>query len=136
MLSHEVFQKTNEWIRFYNLCKVFLFLFWKKLKTPKRHFEIIWPLIYFWLQRFFWGFSSMLMNNQSYLQFWIYVQCSKKCQFLFCLRRKIKSLDLGEIFVFYNIIKLIHFCPSFHALFQICQTSAFIRTSTYTYNVQ
>ena len=26
------------------LCDVFSFVFWKKLKTPKRHFEIIWPL--------------------------------------------------------------------------------------------
>ena len=24
---------------------MFLFVFWKKLKTPKRHFEIIWPLL-------------------------------------------------------------------------------------------
>ena len=28
---------------------VFLFAFWKKLKTPKRHFEIIWPLIAWFL---------------------------------------------------------------------------------------
>ena len=27
------------------LCDLFLFVFWKKLKTPKRHFEIIWPLV-------------------------------------------------------------------------------------------
>ena len=26
------------------LCDVFLFVFWKKLKTPKMHFEINWPL--------------------------------------------------------------------------------------------
>ena len=26
------------------VCDVFSFVFWKKLKTPKRHFEIIWPL--------------------------------------------------------------------------------------------
>jgi hypothetical protein len=26
-------------------CDVFSFVFWKKLKTPKRHFEIIWPLV-------------------------------------------------------------------------------------------
>ena len=26
------------------ICDVFSFFFWKKLKTPKRHFEIIWPL--------------------------------------------------------------------------------------------
>ena len=26
------------------LCDVFSFIFWKKLKTPKRHFEIIWHL--------------------------------------------------------------------------------------------
>ena len=33
----------NEW-KFLPLCDVFTFIFWKKLKTPKRHFEIIWPL--------------------------------------------------------------------------------------------
>ena len=27
---------------------LFLFVFWKKLKTPKRHFEINWPLV--WLK--------------------------------------------------------------------------------------
>ena len=27
------------------LCDVFPFVFWKKLKTPKKHFEIIWPLV-------------------------------------------------------------------------------------------
>ena len=27
------------------LCDVFLFVFWKKLKRPKRHFETNWPLV-------------------------------------------------------------------------------------------
>ena len=27
------------------LVDLFLFVFWKKLKAPKRHFEIIWPLV-------------------------------------------------------------------------------------------
>ena len=36
----------NEWMNsFLLLWDVFSFLFWKKLKTPKRHFEIIWPLV-------------------------------------------------------------------------------------------
>ena len=30
---------------FLQVCDVISFVFWKKLKTPKRHFEIIWPLI-------------------------------------------------------------------------------------------
>ena len=43
--SWRFFQKTNEWIRlYYILCDLFLFVFWKKLKIPKRHFEINWPL--------------------------------------------------------------------------------------------
>ena len=27
------------------VCEVFSFVFWKKLKTPKRHFKIIWRLV-------------------------------------------------------------------------------------------
>ena len=42
--SHEFFQKTNKWIHFLLLCNVFLFFFWKKLKAPKKPFEITWPL--------------------------------------------------------------------------------------------
>ena len=34
-------KRTNSFLL---LCDVFSFIFWKKLKTPKRHFEIIWPL--------------------------------------------------------------------------------------------
>ena len=30
---------------FLQVCDVFSFVFWKKLKTPKRHFEIISPLV-------------------------------------------------------------------------------------------
>ena len=30
---------------FLPLCDVFLFIFWKKVKSPKRHFEIIWTLV-------------------------------------------------------------------------------------------
>ena len=35
-------KRTNEFVftGFY----MFLFVFWKKLRTPQRHFEIIWPL--------------------------------------------------------------------------------------------
>ena len=44
MSSREFFQKENKWIRFLLLCDVFSIVFWKKLKTPKRHFEINWPL--------------------------------------------------------------------------------------------
>ena len=35
-------KRTNEFVLL--LCNVFSFVFWKKLKSPKRHFEIIWPL--------------------------------------------------------------------------------------------
>ena len=37
--------KNEHMNSFFLLCNVFLFVFWKKLKTPKRHFEIIWPLV-------------------------------------------------------------------------------------------
>ena len=43
--SRHFFQKTNEQIRlYYILVNLFSFVVWKKVKTPKRHFEIIWPL--------------------------------------------------------------------------------------------
>ena len=35
----------GKWIPFLLLCYLILFVFWKKLKTPKRHFEINWPLV-------------------------------------------------------------------------------------------
>ena len=42
--AREFFQKrTNEFV-FTTMQRVFVH-FWKKLKTPKRHFEIIWPLV-------------------------------------------------------------------------------------------
>ena len=47
MPSHEFFQTTNEWIRLYyydTSGRLVLFIFWKKLQTPKSHFEINWPL--------------------------------------------------------------------------------------------
>ena len=31
------------------LVNLFLFVFWKKVKTPKRHFEINWPVEHFFL---------------------------------------------------------------------------------------
>ena len=41
-------KQTNEFV-FTTMPCVFV-RFWKKLKTPKRHFEIIWPLnVYFWM---------------------------------------------------------------------------------------
>ena len=36
--------KNEQMNSFLLQCDVFSSLFWKKLKTPKRHFEIIWPL--------------------------------------------------------------------------------------------
>ena len=40
-----VYSSKKEQINsFLLLCDVFSCFFWKKLKTPKRHFEIIWPL--------------------------------------------------------------------------------------------
>ena len=35
-------KQTNEFV--FTGMNVFTFVFWKKLKTPKRHFEITWPL--------------------------------------------------------------------------------------------
>ena len=40
--SWSFFQKMNKLIRLYYL---FLFAFWKKVKTPKKQFEINWPLL-------------------------------------------------------------------------------------------
>ena len=37
-------KKTEKMNSFLLLCDVFSFVFWKKLKTPKKPFEIIWPL--------------------------------------------------------------------------------------------
>ena len=42
------------------LCDVFSFVFWKKLKTPKRNFEIIWPLLYL----------LQFLMNQSLVVYW------------------------------------------------------------------
>ena len=36
--------KNERMNSFLLLCNLFLFVFWKKLKTLKRHFEINWPL--------------------------------------------------------------------------------------------
>ena len=36
--------KNERMNSFLLVCNVFSFVFWKKLKAPKRHFEIIWPL--------------------------------------------------------------------------------------------
>ena len=41
LASREFFQKNERMNSFLLLCDVFSFVFWKKLKTPKRHFEII-----------------------------------------------------------------------------------------------
>ena len=44
-MSSSEFFKKNEWMNsFLLLWDMFSFVFWKKLKTPIRHFEIIWPL--------------------------------------------------------------------------------------------
>ena len=44
---HQLFQKMNKKNRLYyndTLVVMFLFVFWEKLKPPKRHFKINWPL--------------------------------------------------------------------------------------------
>ena len=41
--SRYFFQKMNKQIRLYYLSTCFWF-FWKKVKKPKRHFDIYWPL--------------------------------------------------------------------------------------------
>ena len=43
MPSCEFFQKMNKWIRFFYYATC-VRVFWKKLKSTKRHFEINWPL--------------------------------------------------------------------------------------------
>ena len=43
----QFFQKTNEKIGlnyYYTSGWIFSFVFWKNLKTPKKHFEINWPI--------------------------------------------------------------------------------------------
>ena len=47
------------------LCNIFFFFFWKKLKTPKRHFEIIWPLVRFIcsIDELNWVFQSTVINS-------------------------------------------------------------------------
>ena len=42
--SREFFQKTNNFTTMIPHVDLFSFVFWKKLKTPKRRFEINWPL--------------------------------------------------------------------------------------------
>ena len=44
MSSREFFQKTNKLIHFYYYATCFHSFFWKKLKSPKKLFKIIWPL--------------------------------------------------------------------------------------------
>ena len=44
MSSREFFQKNEQMNSFLLLCDVFSFVFWKKLKTPKKPFEIPWHL--------------------------------------------------------------------------------------------
>ena len=39
------------------LCDVFSFIFWKKLKTPKRHFKINWPLPTYYLNDLNWKYK-------------------------------------------------------------------------------
>ena len=39
-----ILSKTKQINLFLLLCDMFSFVFWKKLKTPKRHFNINWPL--------------------------------------------------------------------------------------------
>ena len=41
--SRPFLQKTNERMKLQ--VDLFSFVFWRKLKSPKRHFEIIWPLV-------------------------------------------------------------------------------------------
>ena len=43
--SRRFLQKRNKKNSTLLLDNLFLFVFWKKVKTPIRHFEIIWPLV-------------------------------------------------------------------------------------------
>ena len=66
--TQEFFQKTNEWIRFLLLCDVFLFVFWKKLKTPKKTFRnyLTFKSVKKWKMRiwpFFMAYFSILVKN-------------------------------------------------------------------------
>ena len=44
IVKQQILPKNEQMNSFLLLCEVFSFVFWKKLKTPKQHFEIIWPL--------------------------------------------------------------------------------------------
>ena len=64
------------------VCNMFSFVFWKKLKTPKRHFEIIWHLVVANSCRICWNLD--LKNSTSvFLYCWrlLFVQCwyNKTC---------------------------------------------------------
>ena len=52
------FPPKNEWRNSILLLRdLFSFVFWRKLKTPKRHFEIIWPL------------SILILKTLTFLEF-------------------------------------------------------------------
>ena len=74
-----------------------------KVIIPKSCGQLLsWTIIiHFWLQRFFWGFCSMLLNNRTYS---FGSTMSKKMPILLLFMKKIKSLNLGEVFLFYDII--------------------------------
>jgi hypothetical protein len=58
---------------------LFSFVFWKKLKTPKRHFEIDWPLV------------TMVKLIESFAQSRVYLVSSKAAK-----AHEISQLDLRE----------------------------------------
>ena len=108
------------------LCDVFLFVFWNKLKPPKRHFKITWPLVkqnkmksilntvtYYFLPR--WGVACALEVNlqqsiivgmkffsRSYL-----LKIPRK--YLTLHRRSKRILSVQKYFLFISINILIEF---------------------------
>ena len=103
---------------------LFSFVFWRKLKTPKRHFEINWPLaraesgkgscLFFCFWDFLTFTSHLVVSNIkstfSILIFWnhfwsnlksrvnlIYKGCKKNCGFLGGLRHWCKSAKWRQV---------------------------------------
>ena len=57
---------------------LFSFIFWEKLKAPKRHFEINWPLAYF----HFWIFISVKFYKHLTLMYNAIDQPRLECVFI------------------------------------------------------
>ena len=111
---------------------LFSFVFWKKLKTPKSHFEINWPLgatfkrpnklgrvrikslsvvsQYWHLSLFNKHYSCHLVFQKDYIRFYSLILVNKK---IFCCSIFLK-------FIYYNPEKATKFCEIFPLLLTVC----------------